>query len=245
MIVIQRLFSILILSAITLALGACSEQENGEDSDIEVADNDTGAPVTGADPAGEPGIVRSSEPGDISDDFPFYGNPDRIERTMATVTGAQKKEPGSASSQLSYAGGRFAEIPVNAWDFGFYGGQMIFGQLQFRTEDTEESLEDLYERLSAELTDRYGEMLFDSDKQVSRQLTKFSDAEPAFIEKVGLSFPGGKFRMWTPNDSVADMLTTLNMLPKDATLQEGVVHLTWYDRLQSEAALRAVEGGGE
>ena len=244
MTVMRRLFSILILSAITIALGACSEQENGGDTDdVEVADNDTGTSVTDGTTAEGPGIVRSSEPGDISDDFPFYGNPDRIERTMATVTGAQKKEPGNASSQLSYSGGRFAEIPVNAWDFGFFGGQMTFGQLQFRTEDTDENLEELYERLSAELTERYGEKLFDSDKQVSRQLTKFSHAEQAFIEKVGLSFPGGKFRMWTPNDSVADMMATLNMLPADATLQEGIVHLTWYDRIQSEAFFRAAEGG--
>lgn len=238
---IPPLLPLPLILTISLLLGACTEGD-GDESDLDTVA--TGSEVlldrSGADGASDVVTIDPDAPASLEDLIPFRGNTYSIEQTMATVPGTQKKEGGDRS-RLSYTGGRFADLPVAAWDFGFYGGQMTFAQLQFRTEETGIGLEALYERLSEEMTERYGAMMFDSDRQVSRNLSKYTKAETAFIEKVGLSIQAGKFRMWTPTDSTADVLITLNMLPNDPTMQQGVLHLAWYDRIQGEAFFRAIE----
>ncbi len=242
-----RLPSLLLLSLSALFLFGCEEEEG-----TEVAQGGTTEEVAtegGAIAVGEPGggtsetgrgpnIERTSEPGKMTDRFPLYGNVDRIERTMASIAGARKMEGGSESA-MEWRGGRFLEYPVMSWAFGFYKDQMTYTQLQFSSDQLAQSLEDSYEALSREMNERYGAPVFDSDKQISRQLDRYSDEEIAFIEKVGLSLKGGRFRFWTPTDSTADMLTTLHMIPQDPTLTTGYIHLAWYDRIQAVADLRA------
>lgn len=186
-----------------------------------------------------PGIERTTEPGELSDLFPFYGNEERIEKTMLAIPGV--KDDGTISTGAkSYTGGRFEGYPVRAWTFGFYGGQMTYGQVQLKTEDTGGDLQEIYKDLSNKMTERYRANVFSSDDGVSRRLDRYSDEEIAFIEKVGLSLKGGRFRIWTPTDSTADMLITIHMIAADAGFATGTIHLAWYDRVHAVAELRAL-----
>lgn len=246
---IARLQALLFLPFVALLLYGCEEEAAyGAQTSLPGTSEEVTTPgssetnddpsVTTSKTGRGPNIKRTSEPGKMTDRFPLYGSVDRIERTMAAVAGARKMEGGSASA-MEWRGGRFLEYPVMSWAFGFYQGQMTYTQLQFSTEEIKVSLEDLYEAMSREMNARYGAPVFDSDKQVSRRLDRYSDEEIAFIEQVGLVLKGGRFRFWTPTDSTADMLTTLHMIPQDPTLTNGYVHLAWYDRVQSVADLRA------
>ena len=243
--ILQVVLSLILIGG--LAPG-CEEDETGEGQGRDVTEEIGGASTSdaptstattpSATTARGPNIERTSEPGRMSDLFPLYGSRDRVEQTMAAVAGAKKME-GSTPREMEYRGGRFLEYPVRSWAFGFFEDQMTYTQLQLSTDEFDPSLEDAYEEMSREMNRRYGDPVFDSDRQVSRQLDRYSDEEIAFIEKVGLSLKGGRFRFWTPTDSTADMLTTLHMIPQDPTLTNGYIHLAWYDRAQSVADLRA------
>lgn len=227
-----------------MALLSCDEQEGAADDPTN--DSTTAAAPGGATPPDSPapGGPPSDAPVDPATlNLPFYGNATQIVSYMGTIPGAQAQAgtQDSYGTTREWVGGRFEDIPVDQWGFGFNDEQMTYGRIHFSSPTTGMAGEQLYQTLTEKLTARFGAPLFDAKNMSSRALVKYTEAEQAFISKVGTSIGMGDFRMWTPNDSTGDFLITLNMGYRDKPGGISDVYLTIYDRIQSERYFKKIE----
>lgn len=233
-----------VLLALSLAVFGCETQDVRDDTNPDRKTDVVGDVRGPSDTVSAPSDDRATQLDDpLAAAVPFSGTKEQIRRVMARVPGAEQISVATSSAdRLDWTGGRFGEEPVREWTFGFYNGRMVFGKLLFATAQVTDDLLGLYASRNGVAQTRYGNPVFDSESQVSRALMRFNDAEVAFIEEVGLSMVGRRFRIYTPTDSTADHLIVVSMIPEDSTLAEGVVEMTWYDRREAEAFTRATNG---